>query len=87
MIKMTLREWHDFNEPVLGIGTWVVCILKSGSYKRDDTILEARMDCDNAVSMFGKFELKRVQLSSDEDDCPRTLRVLLWANVEKPEEA
>lgn len=75
---MTLKQWFEFNEDVLSTNEWIVCILKNGSYKKDDVILEAKMRAENAIPIFGDCQLKRVQIASLPPSDFMMPRLLLW---------
>lgn len=82
---MTLKEWYDFNKEVLSSSNFIVCLLNK-TYKRDDTILEAEVNGDFAVQLFGECELKRIQIAALHENDFKKLRLLLWPKTEITEE-
>lgn len=74
---MTLKEWSDFNNPVLANPEWIICILDH-SYKNTDKIMEALMRDHHAVRLFGDYEVKRVQVAAANESGYNTIRLLIW---------
>ena len=79
---ITLKEWADFNADIHNYGDWIVCLMKRGSYKKDDTILEATIRTDNAIKLFGNWEMKSFMVGTYPNSGFHGLRILLW----EPEE-
>ena len=79
---ITLKEWSDFNAGIHNYGDWIVCLMKRGSYKKDDTILEATIRTDNAIKIFGNWEIKKFMVGPYPNSEFYGLRILLW----EPEE-
>ena len=79
---ITLKEWADFNADIHNFGDWIVCIMKRGSYKKDDTILEATIRTENAIKIFGNLEMKKFMVGTYPNSEFHGLRILLW----EPEE-
>ena len=79
---ITLKEWSEFNADIHNCGDWIVCLMKRGSYKKDDTILEATIRTDNAIKLFGNWEMKKFMVGTYPNSEFHGLRILLW----EPEE-
>ena len=79
---ITLKEWADFNANIQNYGDWIVCLMKRGSYEKDDTILEATIRTDNAIKIFGNWEMKMFMTGTYPNSEFHGLRILLW----EPEE-
>ena len=75
---ITLKEWADFNADVQNYAEWIVCLMKHGSYNKDDTILEARIKTDNAIKLFGDWEIKKFMVEAYQNHEFCGLRILLW---------
>ena len=88
---MTINKWYDFNKEALCICDCVIKVLKNGSRSNDDTMLpETLVKIDNAVKMFGEYEIIKhglgvgsVPYSDPEDGSYHCLRFVLWAPENK----
>ena len=81
--KITLKEWSDFNSGICNYGDLIVCLMKRGSYNKDDTILEATIRTDNAIKLFGNWEMKKFMVGTYPNSEFHGLRILLWEPEEK----
>ncbi len=78
---MTLREWYAFNKQVLKKGDMIVAINRANSWKKDDQLMEALLQNDAAVDLFGDIELKSISIGTAPGTDYTTIRCFLW----KPE--
>ena len=75
---ITLKEWHDFNSSFDDYSRWIVCLMKNGSYKKDDTILECTIDTEHAVKLFGNCEMKKFMTGKYPGTENNGIRILIW---------
>lgn len=80
---MTLKEWNEFNHGISNFGDYIICILKRGSYKTDDIILETTVREEYAGKIFGPYEVKRLMIGTRPGTDSKSLRIPLW----EPEQA
>ena len=73
---MTLKEWLKVNREFYN-GDLLVKLLRN-SYKNDDTICELYLGIDDAIDIFGDYELKKFMCGCIEGRDHYTLKVLLW---------
>ena len=61
---ITFGEWHKFNfvdnQIMNGLGDIYIKVFRKPSFKTDDKCLEGLMHIEDAVKMFGKYPLKKV---------------------------
>ena len=57
---ITLKEWADFNADIHNYGDWIVCLMKNGSYNKDNTILECTISTEYAVKLFWELGNEKV---------------------------
>ena len=74
---MTLKEWLDFNQPLLNCDL-LVKMLKNGSYHNQDCICELYLGLDYAKKLFGSFELKKVSVGKIDGLDHTTIKVVIW---------
>ena len=74
---MTLKEWLKVNREFYN-GDLLVELLKNNSYKRDDIICKLYLHIDDAIDIFGDYELKKFMCGCIEGSDHYTLKVLLW---------
>lgn len=77
---MTLKQWNDFNCECLANTEWRVCLLDH-SYNNKDKMLDALMKDCHALSLFGEYEVKRVQAVTAGESNYSTIKILLWPPV------
>ena len=75
---ITLKEWADFNSDIHNYGDWIVCLMKNGSYNKDNTILECTISTEYAVKLFGNWEMKKFMTGTYPGTEYKGLRILLW---------
>lgn len=80
---MTLKEWYEFNEPVNRFGDCFIRIGKRDSVSATDAILpDTLMAMQNAITLFGNFELRYISRGYSEQSEYYTIRFHLWTPEE-----
>lgn len=74
---MTLKEWLKVNREFYN-GDLLVVLFKNNSYKSDDIICELYLEIDDAIDIFGDYELKKFRCGHIENCDHYTVKVLLW---------
>ena len=80
---ITLKEWAEFNRPVINQGDVIVKIFKHGSYNNNDQFLCSLMRFANAVELFGDLELCKFsagQIQHETLGMYHTIKIVLWTN-------
>lgn len=73
---MTLKKWFEANREFYN-GDLLVELLRN-SYKKDDIICEVCLSINDAIDIFGNYELKKFMCGHIEGREYYTLKVLLW---------
>lgn len=87
---MTFGEWHNFNfvdnKIMDHIGDIYIKVFRKPSFKSEDKCLEGLMRIEDAVKMFGKYPLQKINYhSSYKNDFEyKALCALIVIEEEKP---
>lgn len=73
---MKFKEWINFNESFLNCD-FVITVLNN-SYDRKYLMLETLMNIQNAVKIFGEYQIKKFGIGCVEGSDYRTIKIVLW---------
>ena len=66
---MSFREWYEFNCDLMNFGDMYIKVFRKASYKNEDKCLEVLMRTDDAVRMFGSYNLLKITMHSEAREC------------------
>lgn len=79
---MKLKDWLDFNKPFMDCD-FKVKLLKNGSFKREDILLETVVKWDTCERFFGDYTITKLKIDSYINSDSACFCLLLWDDKEE----